>query len=209
MAGGMMYETFGNVTDRILIQCASPAVKFMVFVFLLPASPPQHQIMISAEPFLTARQASWPPQNPAHASDDSNGAVALPDSPWTYENGSLNPILEPSNAQLRRAASVAKKRKHRPQNQDHGRSSQPPYHPDYDGVNVVHTLEDDDSSSGDSRDTTPFVRGGSEGYEVHSIDREEMLRRYLMELGQEPGRYHRYVPSPDSDTDEEWLLSNK
>jgi len=153
------------------------------------------------------RHISWPPQNPAHSLDDSNGAAVLPDSPWTYENGSLNPALEPSNAQLRRAASVAEKRKYQVPSQNHGKSSQPPYHPDYDDVHMVHTLEDDRSSSEDS--SRPFVRGGSEGYEVHSIDREEMLRRYLMEVGQEPGRYHRYVPSQDSDSDGECLPSNK
>lgn len=32
--------------------------------------------------------------------------------------------------------------------------------------------------------------------------REEMLRRYLKEVGEEPGRYIRYIPQPD-ETDSE------
>jgi len=82
-------------------------------------------------------------------------------------------------------------------------SSLPPYHPDYEGTNMTRISDDGDSTSEDSNDTTPFVRGGSEGYEVRSVDREDMLRRYLMEVGQEPGRYHRYFPSPDSSSDED------
>lgn len=194
------------------IQCASPAEvtsgqpsRCSFSRLPHPRLTHPHTKMTRTESFLTARlrYASWPPPNPAQSSVNPNGAAALPDSPWTYENGSLNPNLEPSNAQIRRGASVAKKRKHQVQNQVPGKSSHPPYHPDYNDVNVVHPLEDGDSSSEDSRATIPFVRGGSEGYEVHSIDREEMLSRYLMELGQEPGRYHRYIPSPDSDSDKE------
>jgi palmitoyltransferase len=152
----------------------------------------------------TAAHTSWPPRNPANSSEDLNNTLALPPSPWTYENGSLNPTLEPSNSRLRCAASIAKKR--RLQDQDSGKLSLPPYHPDYDGSNVKHASEDDgDSPSADSNDAAPFVRGGSEGYEVQSVDREELLKRYLMEVGQEPGRYHRYVPSSDSDSDEEHL----
>jgi palmitoyltransferase len=177
----------------------------MLFVFLLAAIPrlihPKSEMMSSAELLLAAIHASWPPHNPAHSSDDSNNTLISLGSPWTYENGSLNPILEPSNAHLR----SVKKRKRQVQSQDPGKSSLPPYHPDYDGADVMHTSDDGESTSEDNEDTTPFVRGGSEGYEVHSVDREEMLRRYLMEVGQEPGRYHRYIPSPDSDSNEEHL----
>jgi hypothetical protein len=38
------------------------------------------------------------------------------------------------------------------------------------------------------------VRRGSEGYEVQPAAREEMLRQYLENLGEEPGRYLRYIP---------------
>jgi palmitoyltransferase ZDHHC6 len=163
-----------------------------------------HSKKTSAELLFTAIHASWPPQNPTYSSDGPDDALTLPDSPWTYENGSLNPTLEPSNARLRSVAAVVKKRKRQVQDQNPGKSSLPPYHPDYDGVSVMDTLEDGNSTSEDSEDT-PFVRGGSEGYEVQSVDREDLMRRYLMEVGQEPGRYHRYIPSPDSDSDEERL----
>lgn len=68
---------------------------------------------------------------------------------------------------------------------------------------MKHTSEEDnESSSEDDNDAAPFVRGGSEGYEVQSVDREELLKRYLMEVGLEPKRYHRYIPSTDSDSDD-------
>lgn len=152
--------------------------------------------------------ALWPPQNPAHLSDAPDHALALPNSPWTYENDSLNPNLEPSNARLRRAASMGKQHKRQVIDQEFGKSSLPPYHPDFNDANVTNTLEGGDSTSEDSEDTTPFIRAGSEGYEVQSVDREDVLRRYVMELGQEPGRYHRYISSPDSDSDEEHLLQD-
>lgn len=45
------------------------------------------------------------------------------------------------------------------------------------------------------------IRRGSEGYEVRPTTREEMLERYLLEQGMEPGRYQRYVPEPDIESD--------
>jgi palmitoyltransferase len=48
------------------------------------------------------------------------------------------------------------------------------------------------------------VRIGSEGYEVRPVGREEMLRKYLEELGEEPGRYVRYMPETDSNSEEFW-----
>lgn len=47
------------------------------------------------------------------------------------------------------------------------------------------------------------VRRGSEGYEVRQEGREDMLRRYLMEIGEDPDRYLRYIPQPDEDSGEE------
>lgn len=47
------------------------------------------------------------------------------------------------------------------------------------------------------------VRRGSEGYEVKSVDREEMLRRFVEGRTHEPGRYQRYVPEPSSESEVE------
>jgi hypothetical protein len=47
------------------------------------------------------------------------------------------------------------------------------------------------------------IRRGSEGYEVRPADREEMLRRYLQERVSESGRYQRYVPEPESGSEDE------
>ncbi|KAF8899051.1 zf-DHHC-domain-containing protein [Infundibulicybe gibba] len=137
--------------------------------------------------------AVWPPRDPRETSE-----FQLPASPWTYENGSLNPNLEPNNARLR--SSVKPKRSS--QNAS-GTSALPPYHPDYaeaeDGE-VVYTSE---SSSQDSLGAGSFVRRGSEGYEVRPVGREDMLSRYLRELGEEPQRYHRYIPQPLSDSEDD------
>ncbi len=52
-----------------------------------------------------------------------------------------------------------------------------------------------------------LVRRGSEGYEVRSIDREEMLRRFIEGRVHEPGRYSVYEPEaasgPESEEDED------
>ena len=45
------------------------------------------------------------------------------------------------------------------------------------------------------------MRRGSEGYEVRPVDREEILKRYIMSRGEEAGRFKRYVPEPGSDSD--------
>lgn len=47
------------------------------------------------------------------------------------------------------------------------------------------------------------MRRGSEGFEVRSINREDMLERYLTELGEKPGRYVRYIAQSDDDDEEE------
>lgn len=47
------------------------------------------------------------------------------------------------------------------------------------------------------------ARRGSEGYEVQSIDREEILRRYIETRGEEAGRYKVYVPEPDTESEED------
>ncbi|TFK41868.1 hypothetical protein BDQ12DRAFT_677300, partial [Crucibulum laeve] len=131
--------------------------------------------------------------------------VTLASSPWTYENEGLNPALQPSNVRLRNS----KQREPRPIPEG---SSLPPYHPDYregDAAPYEPNSSDEDTIS-ISSDTSPLdgdgrihVRSGSEGYEVRPQGREDMLRRYLEELGEEPGRYIRYIPEPDVDSDSE------
>lgn len=147
-------------------------------------------------------QDSWPPSEPNHVrrtdpkyDDDEEYEMTLPASPWTYENGDLNPDLTPSNARglssMRRRGPVA---------------NVPPYHPDY----VASTTAGDyNSSSVTDSDEERYsgggpghhIRRGSEGYEVQPVDREEILRRYIMTRGEEAGRYKRYVPEPDSASD--------
>ena len=139
---------------------------------------------------MTGEPASWPPRDPTIPAE---APFVLPPSPWTYENGSVNPNLEPYNSQTREATRPAKRR---PRGAEPGTYSLPPYHPDYqegpetpDDSSSDYTLEE-----GDGR-----IRRGSEGYEVRPVDREAMLSRYLKQLGEEPGRYRRYIPQPESE----------
>jgi len=130
---------------------------------------------------------SWPPQDPDLNTQDK---LMLPDSPWTYDNESVNPLLQPSNSQLREAA-VRRRR-----SRQHGVSAVSPYHPNYKG-------EEDGYSSSTSFDEQPRVRRGSEGYEVRPVNREEMLQRYVDDLDEEPGKYIRYIPEPDTASESE------
>ena len=45
------------------------------------------------------------------------------------------------------------------------------------------------------------VREGSEGYEVKPVDREEILRRYILSRGEEAGHYQRYISEPHSQSE--------
>ena len=115
-------------------------------------------------------------------------------SPWTYNNESLNPNLKPSNSQSRR--------RNVSQPSGPGVSSLPPYHPDYkEGDQGAYNPGNDESQG--EEESVPReglrVRRGSEGYEVRPEEREEMLRRYLTDVGEEPDRYLRYIPQPDSE----------
>lgn len=145
--------------------------------------------------------------------DGDNHELVLPDSPWTYESGSVNPSLEPSNAYRRaskaRTRTEAKSSRHTNIAHTTGfASSVPPYHPDYNADGDVgrqgyasHSSDDEDSDL----DSDEFryngggavMRVGEEGYEVQEVDREEILRRYIMSRGQEAGHYRRYVPETD------------
>jgi hypothetical protein len=123
-------------------------------------------------------------------------------SPWTFEDESLNPALRPSNTQLR---DTQRQRRRRPANADSipGTSTVPPYHPDYEPAedNSYSDAEDsnDRYSANNVNGYRSRLRRGSEGVEILPENREEMLKRYLRELGEEPGRYVRYIPQDDGD----------
>ncbi|KAG6910497.1 hypothetical protein DXG01_009916 [Tephrocybe rancida] len=140
---------------------------------------------------------SWPPTDPTapiHETPDQE--FILPSSPWTYENGNVNPNLEASNSQRRRAPKARNQTRHR----GAGVSSLPPYHPDYQEGQAAEFQSTDESSDDEYDGRRPLVRTGSEGYEVRPVDREELLQRYLAEVGQTPGRYNYYIPTPDVDS---------
>jgi len=141
---------------------------------------------------------------------DPNYTFSLPPSPWTYQNGSLNPNLEPSNARQR---SVSQRRQ--PAISQGPSSALPPYHPDYNEsqANLVYPASDasssgeeyeeyeDDAFGGRIAGGAVRVRRGSEGYEVKPIDREAVLERFIESRTHEPGRYNYYDPEPDSESD--------
>ncbi|KAG6889989.1 hypothetical protein C0995_012949 [Termitomyces sp. Mi166 len=140
----------------------------------------------------------WPPNDPTALHEDPEHDLVLPSSPWTYENGDVNPNLEAFNSE-RRAFARRRKRMNR---RAPGETLLPPYHPDYqEQVDEEFELADDESSDDEYDARKPLVRTGSEGYEVRPVDREELLHRYLAEIGQQPGRYKYYIPTPDGDSD--------
>jgi len=134
----------------------------------------------------------WPPRewevdtSPMHNSTTDS-------SPWTYDNESLNPNLQPSNSQSRR--------RNKSQTSSPGVSSLPPYHPDYkdDDQGVYNPGYDESQDEEEAPRGRLHIRTGSEGYEIRPEEREEMLRQYLTDLGEEPGRYLRYIPQPESE----------
>ncbi|KAJ7170161.1 zf-DHHC-domain-containing protein [Mycena filopes] len=134
----------------------------------------------------------WPPRDPASVyHDDPDREFVLPDSPWTYENGSVNPELQASNS------SAPRRRK-----KGNGASALPPYHPDYQaGSGNADEYDSADDEYRYADHSKPRIRRGSEGYEVRPAAREDMLARYLQEIGETPQRYHRYIPEPQSDSE--------
>ncbi|KAH9849211.1 palmitoyltransferase PFA4 [Lenzites betulinus] len=147
----------------------------------------------------------WPPRDPeayTYPEADPNYRFQLPPSPWTFDNGDLNPELRPSTTRRRRTPTGAPP--------PAPRAPVPPYHPDYDndsGTAAYPAMESDDDYDEDEYTENAagrpreFVRRGSEGYEARPIDRETMLRRYVEDRTAEPGRYQLYVPSPPSEPD--------
>ena len=144
----------------------------------------------------------WPPKEPEIP------RAPMPDSPWTYENGSVNPDLIPSNSARLRSKSQRSKR-----DDMDGVYNLPPYHPDFNedttGTQETnHPYEDRHSDDEAEADACPnhsrmHVRRGSEGYEVRPVDRAEMLRQYMEELNAVPDRYNRYEPEPYSESEDE------
>lgn len=148
---------------------------------------------------------SWPPRDPTLANQIP---FKLPDSPWTYENGNVNPNLRPTNGQLRGV------------NGNHCKYTQdpisvlPPYHPDYKDPGVdAHPgrpysphSESDHSEEGYSE--VVRVRRGSEGYEVRPVTREQLFQEYVQDQINEAGRYQVYEPehTPESDEDFEEVI---
>ena len=141
------------------------------------------------------RQQAWPPRDPA----EHNTEWMPPASPWTYNNDGPNPALVPSNTQHLRSRKRGTA----------GVSTVPPYHPDYEPAQHEYNdddYDDDDDDEGErfaeyekGRRRIAHVRHGSEGYEVRSIDREQLLAEYIATRGQEAGHYRRYVPEPPSE----------
>lgn len=156
----------------------------------------------------------WPPKDPnAHAAlaDDDDHVLQIPSNPWTYENGDLNPNLQPPSAR-RRVSGMMKRRTGRSSN-GNAISAVPPYHPDYrppgddegfsDSPPSVATSYEDEDEHPDQPRKRKLVRRGSEGFEVQAIDREAMLRQHVVNQVTEPGRYNVYMPDPPSESDDE------
>lgn len=139
----------------------------------------------------------WPPEDPATRMDETH-VFTLPKDPWTYGNGSLNPDLYPgaSNHGLReRRRSPASRQRHtNPHPGEGGEADEiyavPPYHPDYDESQPSYGhlsqppyADEDEDEEGRYCEDRPqrrqLIRRGSEGYEVRTIDREEMMRQYV------------------------------
>ncbi len=149
---------------------------------------------------------SWPPKDP---NPYPNHVFTLPQSPWTYENGSFNPELKPSN-KLHAQSSTTRRRKSQPKDV----SSVPPYHPDYKPPGDNEAFSDTAPSVDEEDEVEEYilrpqnnpkrlVRRGSEGYEVGTIDREQMLREHVESQVHEPGRYRLYAPDPVTPSESE------
>ncbi|KAJ8084503.1 Palmitoyltransferase [Marasmius tenuissimus] len=178
------------------------------FVWCCPTTPPGNGLHYALAEGQEIMEAEWPPKDPDRSRyEDPQKGFVLPESPWTYENGTFNPDLQPSNARLRNGNARRRQR-------GNGASALPPYHPDY-HPNAVADDDALDVSSGSSVEDegsplpgTTRVRRGSEGYEIRPAGREDMLKRYLEELGETPGRYHRYISMSDSGEDDDEHLDS-
>ncbi|KAG2117985.1 DHHC palmitoyltransferase-domain-containing protein [Suillus discolor] len=163
-----------------------------------PTAPPgtglRYQLSVADE------HHNWPPRDPALANQPP---FKLPDSPWTYENGDVNPNLRPSNSQLRGVNGNRHKSTQDPV------SVLPPYHLDYE-VPEVDTHSGRPYSPGNDSDYSEEgysgairVRRGSEGYEVRPVNREQMLQEYVQDRINEAGRYQVYEPEHTLETSDD------
>jgi palmitoyltransferase len=94
---------------------------------------------------------------------------------------------------------------------DDGVYNLPPYHPDFEDREMQSVQDEEQALFGEqyeeeedyaySNGGKAHVRRGSEGYEVRSINREDLLRQYLEEINA-PDRYVRYEPEPCSESDD-------
>lgn len=167
--------------------CLPPSLHTSILLFLfLKLSRTETHVQFSDKE--AESQPQWPPEDPAvaHLAEADDTPINLPDTPWTYSDGSLNPELT--------ASSSNKLRQRTPQ-----KSRVPPYHPDY--------VTPSDESSDDAYYAEPpsqavRLRRGSEGYEIRPVDREEMLRQYIQDQTAEIGRYNVYEPEPPSEESE-------
>ena len=151
---------------------------------------------------------AWPPQENSSTSSSPKSAERQlkSSSPWTYQDEGFNPALQPSNTAIRDATSTSRKRQRYNIAEGMDTYPVPPYHPDFAEGDNIRQSEDESDSSNDGKFAghgKVRVRRGSEGYEVRPQNREDMLRRYLEELGEEPGRYLRYIPQPDDASEDE------
>ncbi|TCD71190.1 Palmitoyltransferase [Steccherinum ochraceum] len=111
----------------------------------------------------------WPPKDPERrmmAEEDPNFTFKLPDSPWTYANGSLNPALRVGASSATSSAQVASSeaathRRRRGVRMPVGAANVPPYHPDY-----GKTVEPESDSSWDDDEPS-----GSEDGEARTVNK--------------------------------------
>ncbi|KIJ66242.1 hypothetical protein HYDPIDRAFT_86668 [Hydnomerulius pinastri MD-312] len=160
-----------------------------------PTVPPgtglKYQLSVGHDP---DAQHAWPPRDPTLVDQQP---FKLPDSPWTYANGGVNPDLRPSNGRLRAGDDHASSQAYS--------SALPPYHPDFErhSYPLRSYSPDSDADYEEEAHGGVKVRRGSEGYEVRPVNREEMLREYIQSQVGEMGRYQVYEPELESETDHE------
>jgi palmitoyltransferase ZDHHC6 len=126
------------------------------------------------------KELEWPPSmdsqymNPIDEDEEDapHTGFLLPETPWTYGSEAFNPALQASNTQIR---------------------SRHVYEADSD---------EEEYESEFTHLELPRVRRGSEGLEVRPVNREEMLRLHIEGLAQQEGRYNRYVPEEDLDSED-------
>jgi palmitoyltransferase len=164
-----------------------------------PTVPPgtglKYQLSVADEHY------NWPPRDPALA---DQLPFKLPDSPWTYDNGDVNPNLRPTNGQLRGVNGNRYKTMQDPV------SVLPPYHPDYEDPGVdthpgrPYSPDSDSDYSEEGYSGAVRVRRGSEGYEVRSVNREQLFQEYVEDRISEAGRYQVYEPEHTLESDEDF-----